>query len=164
MRVLLLRHADAGDPDPRHWPDDHERPLTDAGRVQHRRLAETLARMGIRFDHLLTSPLLRARQTAEITAAAYGWSRGIEVTDALGDRAGPADVLAVLPRFGQEAAVLCVGHEPNLSTLAALLISDAGRARIRLQKSGLIAIDCDGYPEPGRSSLRFHLDPALLLA
>ncbi len=72
MRLYLMRHAEAGEADARRWPDDRQRPLSERGHREHALVAVALARMGVRFDRLLTSPLVRARQTAEITAAAYG--------------------------------------------------------------------------------------------
>src|SRR5262245_44887645 len=118
MRVILMRHAEAGDPDPWRWPDDRERTLTEEGRIEHQAVAETLRRMGMRFDHLLSSPLVRARQTAEITAEAYARRAPIEHTDALGDRGTPDGLFARLRECERNATVLCVGHEPNLSRVA----------------------------------------------
>jgi phosphohistidine phosphatase SixA len=60
MQLLLLRHADAGVPDPAKWPGDSERPLTDAGRAAQRGVAERLRASGLSLDTLYTSPLLRA--------------------------------------------------------------------------------------------------------
>ena len=84
-----MRHGEAGEADSRRWPDDRQRPLTDAGRREHARVAEALRRMGVRFDRLLSSPLVRARETAEITARAYG-APDPELTELLGDNAEPA--------------------------------------------------------------------------
>lgn len=163
MRVMLMRHAEAGDADPSRWPDDRTRPLTEEGRVDHRRVALALKAMEVGFERLLTSPLMRARQTAEVTVAAYGWTGPIEESEALGDRGSVDDVLRHLGRCDPESTVLCVGHEPQLSRLAAVLVSERGDARIDLKKSGVIAIDCGGGPTRGRGTLRFHLRPKPLL-
>ena len=64
-----MRHAHAGEADSRRWPGDRLRPLSDKGRRKHAVVADALRRMGVRFDRLLSSPLVRARQTADITAA-----------------------------------------------------------------------------------------------
>ena len=72
MLLILMRHGEAGEADSRRWPDDRQRPLTDAGRREHARMAEALRRMDVRFDRMLSSPLARARETAEITARVYG--------------------------------------------------------------------------------------------
>jgi phosphohistidine phosphatase len=158
MRLVLMRHADAGEADSSRWPDDRQRPLTDAGRAEHARVAEALRRMGLRFDRILTSPLVRARETADITARVYGDARAPELTDLLGDEAEPASTLKGLAQV-QAETLLCVGHEPTLSRLAALLVSRDGRARIEMRKSGLAVIECAGPLLPGRGLLQMHLRP-----
>lgn len=161
MRLVLMRHAEAGEADPRRWPDDRERPLTDAGRHEHARVAEALCRMGVRFDHVLTSPLVRARETADITARIYG-SGAPQPTELLGDRAEPAAIVAGL-RPGGAAGLLCVGHEPTLSRLAALLIGRDGSARVEMPKSGVAVIDFAGAVAPGRGVLQLQLRPRELV-
>jgi len=153
-----MRHAEAGEADAGHWPDDRVRPLTEAGRREHAAVAEALRRMGVRFDRLLTSPLARARETAEITARAYGGAPAPEPTELLGDRAEPGATLAGLADV-KAGALLCVGHEPTLSRLAALLISRDGLSRIEMAKSGVAIIECAGPIAPGSGLLQMHLRP-----
>jgi phosphohistidine phosphatase SixA len=157
-----MRHGEAGEADPRRWPDDRLRPLTDAGRREHARVAEALRRMGVRFDRLLSSPLVRARETAEITARAYEGAPVPEMTELLGDRAEPAATLAGLAAV-EASALLCVGHEPTLSRLAALLTSRDGSARVEMAKSGVAIIECVGPVGRGRGLLRMHLRPPELI-
>lgn len=159
MRLYLMRHAEAGEADTRRWPDDRERPLSEVGHREHALVAAALARMGVRFDRLLTSPLVRARQTAEITAAAYGGRPAPEETATLGDEATLGEFLAVLARLPTDAVVVGVGHEPFLSAATAALISRDGSARVVMKKSGVAAIDFDGPAAPGRGTLLFHLRP-----
>jgi phosphohistidine phosphatase len=159
-----MRHAHAGEADPGRWPDDRQRPLSDKGRRKHAVVADALRRMGVRFDRLLSSPLVRARQTADITAAVYGGGPAVEETPALGDRATLPDLLAVLVRLPADAAVLCVGHEPFLSEAEAALISRDGRARIEMRKSGVAGLDFDGRPAAGTGALLYHFRPRELLA
>ena len=158
MRLVLMRHGEAGEADPTRWPGDRERPLTDAGRREHARVAGALRRMGVTFDRILTSPLARARETADITARAYGGVPVPEPSELLGDRAEPARTLAGLAAVDAER-LLCVGHEPTLSRLAALLISRDGSARVEMCKSGVAVIDCAGPAVSGRGTLRLHLRP-----
>ena len=154
MRVVLMRHGEAGDADPARWSDDRDRPLTDEGRREHAQVAAGLRRTGVGFDRILTSPLARARETALITARAYGGDPAPEETELLGDRAEPARVEA--------ASLLCVGHEPTLSRLAATLISRDGSARVEMRKSGVAVIDFAGPVGAGRGVLVLHLRPAEL--
>ncbi len=159
MRLVVMRHADAGDADPRRWPDDRDRPLTDAGRREHARVAEALRRMGLRFDRILTSPLARARETAAITARTFGDRPAPEPTDLLGDRAEPASILVGLSRVTADT-LLCVGHEPTLSGLIAVLTSRDGSARVAMAKSGVALLECADPPAAGQGVLRMHLRPA----
>jgi hypothetical protein len=105
---------------------------------------------------------VRARETAEITARAYG-APAPELTELLGDNADPASTLAGLAAV-EASALLCVGHEPTLSRLAGLLTSRDGSARIEMAKSGVAVIECLGPVAPGHGLLRLHLRPRELAA
>ena len=159
MRLLVMRHADAGEADPRRYPDDRDRPLTDHGRREHRAVATALVRMDLRPTRLYTSPLLRARETAEITSEVLG-GPAPELLDALSDHFSLVHVLEVLAQQGDDALVACVGHEPSLSGLAALLLHPQGAVRIAMPKSGVIGLESAGPPRPGGARLLFALPPA----
>src|SRR5207247_2453281 len=135
VKLVLIRHGDAGDPDPGRYPDDRLRPLTPKGEHEHRVVGQILAGMGLGFTHLLTSPLRRAHQTAEITARTLGWTEAIESVDALGENFSVSALLEKLGDFPDRAVVACVGHEPHLSRFPAALCytPTIGRGRM-LQK------------------------------
>jgi phosphohistidine phosphatase len=158
-----MRHADAGDADSRRWPDDRLRPLSARGQEEHRRLAHALRRMGVAFDRLVSSPLLRARETAAIVAEAYAWRGPTDETAALADTARPPDLLREAARWPDGEMVLCVGHEPLLSSTAAYVLTGDGAAGVEMRKSGVIAFAFDGHPRPGAGVLLYHLRPDLLL-
>jgi phosphohistidine phosphatase len=158
MRLLVMRHADAGDADPRRYPDDRARPLTDHGRREHRAVATALSRMDLRLTRLYTSPLLRARETAVITSEVLG-GPAPELLEALSDRFSVVDLLEVLAQQPHDALVACVGHEPSLSGFAALLLHPQGAVRIAMPKSGVIALESAGPPMPGGARLLFALPP-----
>jgi phosphohistidine phosphatase len=117
VRVTLIRHAEAGDDAPR----DESRALTSRGRADARRLGRALARRGVRFSSIVTSPLVRAVQTAEIVAAATEYRGRMPATDLLQPEASAADVVAFLATLGHERSVALVAHEPILSAVAAAL-------------------------------------------
>jgi phosphohistidine phosphatase len=158
VRVLVIRHADAGDADPRRHPDDRTRPLTDHGRRVHRAVAAALARMGLRPTRLYTSPLLRALQTAAITSEVLG-GPAPEPLDALSDDFSASRLLEVLSQQPDDALVACVGHEPSLSGFAALLLHPQGAVRIAMPKSGVLGFESAGAPRPGQARLLFALPP-----
>ena len=157
MQLILIRHADAGDPDPRRYPDDRSRPLTANGERQHRLLAAGLARMGLGPTHFLTSPFRRARDTAEVTARALGFSGPIEPLAALGDDFSVPGLLEKLASYPRDAVVACVGHEPHLSRLAAILLHPDGAIEIALPRSGVLGLECPSLLAPGAARLLFLL-------
>ncbi len=163
MKVILIRHAEADDPDPQRYADDRLRPLTPQGRRDHELIARGLARMGLAPTHFLTSPLSRARETAEITAHALGWTGPIEPVEILGDQFSVASFFEHLARYPENATVVGVGHEPQLSRFAAALLHPEGTPKIVLSKSGVIGLECAGKPVPGAGRFLFLLPPRELL-
>lgn len=120
-----------------------------------------LGRLGLRPSLILTSPLERARQTAALTAQGLGGT--VEACDALGEAFSAEGVLTCLAACPSEATVVCVGHEPYLSRLAALLLHPEGTVRLRLARSGVIALECSGKARPGDARLLFAVSPQELL-
>jgi phosphohistidine phosphatase len=153
VRVTLIRHAEAGDDAPR----DEARALTTRGRADARRLGRALARRRVRFTAIVTSPLVRAVQTAEIVAAATDYRGRMLATDQLQPEASPGDVvhlLATLAREG-ETSVALVAHEPILSALAAALTGKARHPALRKAEALRIRLAA-GAATPG--SLRWRID------
>jgi phosphohistidine phosphatase len=124
--IWLLRHGDASDD----APDDASRPLSAKGERQSRAAGAALAALGVEIDTCLTSPKVRALDTARLTCAALAVEP--EVTDAL--RGGDFNALELAAGRGE---VLLVGHEPDFSCAVQLLTG----ARVDLKKGGLAAID-----------------------
>ena len=152
-RVHLLRHADAGDP--MAWTaDDALRPLSAKGRRQAERLARHLVAIGFQTDSLISSPKLRARETAEIVADA------LELTVRVDERLGGGLSLAALEEILRDAGgpqrPVLVGHDPDFSDLAAEL---AGAAELALKKGALVRIDVDGELSGGAGRARWLLPP-----
>jgi phosphohistidine phosphatase len=138
MRLYLIRHGDAGDT--MSWKaDDAERPLTEKGAERFADLARSLVAGGLKVDAVVTSPLLRARQTAELLAAAAGVA---VVEEDL--RVGPGfDAEALRAILGEHAKVdriAFVGHEPDMSALVSTLI---GGGRIAFKKGAVARIDAE---------------------
>jgi phosphohistidine phosphatase len=143
MQLLLIRHADAGERNPDQWPDDRLRPLTSEGRKSHRKVAKRLRRHGLVPSVLLTSPWLRAWQTAEETAEVTGGPAPV-ASEALAKEPDIGAIAAAIGRQPPDALVALVGHEPWLSELASLLLADdAERVAIDLPKSGVIGLEAE---------------------
>ncbi len=122
MEVFLIRHAQAVDETLE--LKDPARPLTALGRDQARGLGERLRWHDCEPTHVLTSPLVRAVQTAELVTAALGSLQIVGVEPALAPAASARAVVAALAALPPESSVLLFGHEPGLSDVAALLVGD----------------------------------------
>src|SRR6185295_7379717 len=158
MRLLIIRHATAV---PRGTPviPDDERPLTKQGERRFRRVAEGLARLIKRPDSLLSSPLPRARRTAEIAAKAWG---KVEVEDEAALAGGSYDQIATaLRRFPAESTVAVVGHEPDLSGLLAKLLGSSRGERFAFKKGGAALVDVPGSLAEG-GTLVWYMPPRIL--
>ena len=135
LHLYLIRHAEAvprGDPN----FEEDERPLTDAGRAEARRLGAALAAHGIRFDVMLSSPLPRARQTAEELIQGYGTGAPpLEFVDELAPDAKPKKLDRVLLKHDCDA-IAVVGHQPDLGDYAGRLIGSR-KASVDLEKPGV---------------------------
>lgn len=157
MKLFFLRHGIAEDA--RGGMSDAERALTDEGRAQLQPIAYALHRLGMQPATILTSPLVRARQTAEIVAPILG--SPVEVVDELRPGCTLDDLTRLLRRYPQETIML-VGHELDFSSLAARLIN-ADERGIVLKKAGLIRVDVDGRIHAGRGRLTGLLTPRMLM-
>lgn len=157
MRVLFLRHADAVGAS-EHEGSDLDRPLTGKGRRTMKSVARGLARRFDRPDRILCSQAERARATAEFVANAFG-GLAIEERADLNPGARPAAYLQVLAEAWkkQDALLVLVGHEPDLSTVVADLVA-AGQLQMKFKKAACADVECT---EPNRGILRALVDPAV---
>jgi len=163
MELLILRHAVAFPRDAKRWPDDSERPLTAEGVKRARRAAAGLKRIAKRPALVLTSPFVRARDTAGIFAQAAQWPRAVEC-EALSPKGSPEGVLEALRRQGGKAAcVAVVGHQPHLGRLLALCLGAGARPEaFELKKSAVASVEFDGPPRAGQGVLVGLLQPRVL--
>jgi len=159
--LYLIRHGVAeerGDA----WPDDSKRPLTEEGTSRMRKAARGLSRLGITFDIVLTSPLVRARQTAEIVAGGLAPRPSLVNIESLAPDAGYAALMADLEKHARKPRIALVGHEPDIGELAARLIGS--RRAIEFKKIAICRIDLDEIPPSGPGQLRWFVTPKILLA
>jgi phosphohistidine phosphatase len=144
--LYLIRHAIAADRGEKH-PNDDLRPLSRKGIDRMRQIVRGFATLDPRVDLVLTSPLVRARRTAEIVLASLSPTPGLENCDALAPGHTPADVATTLSRHTTRKVVALVGHEPDLGLLAAWLLGS--REPIPFKKGGIARIDA-GTPVAAR--------------
>ena len=141
MQLYFLRHGEADWPG---WtkPDD-ERPLTDFGKKEVRQVAKFLNRLKVRPDLIVTSPLPRALQTAEV--AAEQLKTKLRQDEALEPGFGISELRTVLKRH-RSKVLMVVGHEPDFSSLISALTG----ASLKLSKAGVALVDIDPEAEEGR--------------
>lgn len=157
--LYLIRHGIAADATAA-CPDDAARPLTDEGADRLRVQFKALRGLDAELDHILSSPLVRATQTAALLADAFRNRPTVAVIDALKPGGRYDAVMAELARLPRAGGVALVGHEPSIGLLAAGLIG--ARAPIPFKKGGVCRIDVDQLPpaQPGR--LQWFLPPKML--
>ena len=159
--LYLVRHGlaeERGDA----WPDDAKRPLTDEGISKMRKSVRGLARLGVSVDVVLTSPLVRARQTAEIVAAGLSPRPSLVTIESLAPEGTFTSVIADLEKQARKTRIALVGHEPNIGELAARLIGS--RHAIEFRKGAVCRIDVEALPPSGPGDLRWLLTPKIMRA
>jgi phosphohistidine phosphatase len=181
MNLLVIRHAIAMDrqdyqvqaraearqagASTNHPADDDFRPLTEEGQTKMRKNARGLKELVGRPDILVTSPLTRALQTAEILRQTWK-----EIDLATSDELRPGSEPAGLARWlksqpqceAGDCLVAIVGHEPHLSSLVSWFMSGAQKSQIELKKGGACLLEFSGNPDRGRGKLLWLATPSML--
>lgn len=157
--LYLVRHAIAaqrgGD-----WPDDDKRPLTARGVARFKEAVEGLQALDVGIDEIFSSPLVRAKQTADLLAQGLPGKPAVKILEALAPGHAPASVLAQLARNARRRRIALVGHEPGLGELAAHLIG-AGRA-LPFKKGGVCRIDVESLTSRRPAALAWFVTPKQL--
>lgn len=159
IQLYLIRHGVAEEPG-KAWPDDARRPLTDEGMARLRKVTRGLGHLGVKMDVLLTSPMVRARQTADIVASGLDPRPHIATMDSLAVGATVTAVFADLEKHSKRASVGLVGHEPNIGELMGRLLGS--KREFAFKKGGICRIDVDTLPPTARGELRWFLPPKVL--
>jgi len=164
MKLLLLRHGIAVEHGTPGYERDSERPLTPEGRRKTRAVARALAALDVSPDVILTSPLVRAHQTAEIVASTLRIKRRMLVCEHLAAGGDAKRLVAEINRRHTKAdCVMLVGHEPDLSLLASLLLTGtAAGAAIEMKKGGVCLLEVDEL-SPGKCAALLWLAPPKVL-
>ena len=162
IELYLVRHAIAAERGPK-YPDDKLRPLTPAGSKKFSESVPGLMELGVVIDFVLTSPLVRARDTATLLASGLKPKPAIAEIEALapGGR-HQAIVEAIKTHAKRHRRLAFVGHEPDLGELAAKLLG--ARGNIEFKKGGVALIDVNGATPGGPGTLRWMLTPKALRA
>lgn len=161
MELLIIRHATAFERDRHRWADDGLRPLSPVGVRRSRKAAAGLKEFCKAPDRLLTSPLIRARETAQILTEIAGWPRA-EIARELTPGEGAAAVLTLLAKDRSKRIAL-VGHQPDLSALlTACLLKDHRALPIEMKKNAVACLSFGGRARAGSAVLKWLATPRLL--
>ena len=157
--LYLIRHglaAERGE----NYPDDTKRPLTSDGMQKLRKEAKALLALDVNFDVILTSPLVRTRQTAEIIAAAFKSPPPIVNMPSLAPGGSHSAIVEELAKQQRRHRVALVGHEPGIGEFAGRLIGL--RRPLEFKKGAICRIDVTALPPTGPGRLRWFLTPRIL--
>src|SRR5436190_10015141 len=159
FEIYVIRHGlaeERGDA----WPDDSKRPLSEDGVSAMRKSARGLERLGVTIDVVLTSTLVRAKQTAELVAGALNPRPPVSTVDSLAPGGTYQEIVADLEKQTRRKRIALVGHEPGIGEFAARLIGS--RHPIEFKKGAVCRIDVDSIPPSGPGDLRWLLPPKIL--
>jgi phosphohistidine phosphatase len=147
MELYFLRHAIAAERGGPKYTDDGLRPLTAQGREKMHHASLGMLALGLKFDTFLTSPFLRARQTAEIVARAYKMkNKKIHITNNLLPPASIEELLREIQNhFPKSKNILLIGHEPHLTQMISCLLKCSNPLEIDFKKGGLCCLSVK-YP------------------
>lgn len=164
MNLYILRHGLAVEPGTPGYGKDSDRPLIPEGERKLVQIARAMKALDLSFDLILSSPYLRARQTAEIVAKAFKLGKSLEFSDTLTPSGSFKKLIESLNRADPAPdSVLLVGHEPYLSELISLLVSGDVGSRVVMKKAGLCKLSTESLA-PGRCAvLEWLLTPKQMM-
>jgi phosphohistidine phosphatase len=161
MKLYIIRHSLAGEHGDPRYPDDRLRPLTDEGRKRFTNVVKRLADTVLEPDVVATSPLVRCLQTAEIVVAQVRGKPKLVELAAL-EPGSDLDALIEWTNEQQVDAIAWVGHAPDVSDLAAGLLSPSGDAAIRFAKGAVACIAFDASIRRGGGELQWLMTAKML--
>ena len=163
MNLYIIRHAIAVDRGTPEYEDDSQRPLTEKGKKKMRQIASGLRALGVDFDFILSSPYIRARETAEILADVFKTKADVAFSENLIPMGDPDLLIAEMNEKYNVNSIALVGHEPHLSTLISLLVSENTSLDMTLKKGGVCRLSADDLHHNRKAALEWLLTPGILV-
>lgn len=163
MDLYIIRHAIAVDEVTSDYASDSERPLTDKGRKKMRQIARALRHLGVDLDLILSSPYIRACETAEILSDVFKMKSKIIFSDHLIPDGNPELVIGEINEKHTVDSLAIVGHEPHLSALIGMLTADTTKLEITLKKGGVCHLSADNLQHDHSATLEWLLTPGILM-
>jgi phosphohistidine phosphatase len=158
VELYVFRHGIAEDAQP--GRPDANRALTDEGRKKIAEVVKAARRGGFAPSLIISSPYLRATQTAKVAEEELGYHGEVVRTEALVPHGSPEGVWNELRDYRTESAILLTGHEPLLSRLVAYLLG-APELRVEMKKAAMVRIDVESFGAAPHGTLRWMITPKL---
>ena len=159
MKLYLVRHAIAEDL--ADHEDDSLRPLTEKGREKMKRIAVALNEIGVQPDLIVSSPYVRASQTASVLAKSLNYKEELLYSDFLVPMAEPNDMIGEINEKYSVDELMLVGHEPNLSSLASVLLAGSPDLSINFKKGGVCCLSVDDLHYDRKATLEWLITPKI---
>ena len=163
MNLYIVRHAIAVKRGTPGYDDDSQRPLTDKGRKKMNKIVKGLRQFGIELDTILSSPYVRARDTAKILANEFNRVDQIRFTDNLIPPGDFKDLINEIQEKYDVESLALVGHEPMLGELISWLTTGNKDLQIDFKKGGVCYLSADHLYQDHRATLEWLLTPALMV-
>ena len=163
MDLYIIRHAIAVDEGTSEYEEDSQRPLTDKGKKKMRQIAKGLRALGVDFDLILSSPYVRAKETAEILADVFKAKTDVVFSENLVPMGDPDLLIAEMNEKYNVNSIALVGHEPFLSALVGLLVSDNASIDMTLKKGGVCRLSTDDLHHTRKATLEWLITPGILV-
>lgn len=163
MNLYIVRHAIAVEAGTPGYDDDSQRPLTDDGRKKMKKIVKGLRQFDIKLDKILTSPYVRARDTAEILADGFKLKEEVAFTDNLIPPGNFDQLIDEIVEKHAVASLALVGHEPMLSSFISFLMTGKPDAALMLKKGGVCLLSADDLHRERRATLQWLLTPAIMV-
>ena len=157
--LYIVRHAIAAERGSE-WPDDTKRPLSERGIHRFKQEVAGLRWLDASIDEIITSPLVRAKQTADLLASGLGGKPVVRILKALEPGHSPAAIVSQIAKLVRRNRIAIVGHEPGLGELAAHLL---GASRpLPFRKGSICRIDLESLTSKRAGSLIWFVTPKIL--
>ena len=165
MNLYLFRHGIAVERGLPGYEDDSQRPLTSKGAARIYRIAQAVKQLGVEFDLILSSPYVRAQQTAQIIASYYGIEENLRLSENLVPGTPPSTLIGEIHEtYATALSILVVGHEPYLGALSGTLLAGDEKVALAFKKGGLCKFSIDELIYGRCASLDWLITPKLMLS
>lgn len=161
MRIYLVRHAIAENAGTSDYEDDSLRPLTEKGREKMKKIAGALEALGVEPDLIVSSPYIRASQTASVLSKILKYKEEIAYSDSLVPMGKPDDMIGEINEKYSVDELMLVGHEPNLSMLASVLLAGEPDISINFKKGGICCLSVDDLHYDRKAVLEWLITPKI---